>query len=61
MSIKKIFKPFKKPTYKYVFLCKRCDIFFDRIGHQQKYPNNKCPICGSSVEVYSAELVGDDE
>lgn len=58
--MRKIFKPFKKPTYKYMFLCKRCDILFERISHQ-KHPDNKCPICGVAAETYSAELIEDDD
>ena len=54
-EIKNFFKLFKSPKYKYIFLCKYCDIFFDRIGFY-----NKCPICGHPAEVYKADLIEED-
>lgn len=48
--IKNLFKP--RPQVKYIFLCKRCDIFFERVGFY-----NRCPICGENGWVYKTQTI----
>ena len=56
VKIKDFFKRRKNPAYRYIFLCRQCDILFDRIGFY-----NKCPVCGRPAEVYASELIKDNE
>lgn len=52
--------PFKRKQKKrltYKFLCKTCDIFFNK----QKPSDNRCPVCGRPAEIYEVYESGSNE
>ena len=54
-KIKEYLKSFRTPKYQYTFLCRNCDILYDRYKYKPD-----CPMCGRPGETYNLKSLKED-